>query len=134
MALPSRFSLLNSDYNPFLFALIGAEGDDDMLSVLSAFTRLELDPWVEAAGLAALPQTASMAALARLIERLPGRRREPAEAAEMAARLVRLLPKRIPAAQLTTLASAVRSRAIGPQLLWFVAALLLVLVVQRLLS
>ena len=29
------------------------EGDDDMPSVLSAFTWLELDPWVEAAGLAA---------------------------------------------------------------------------------
>jgi|HubBroStandDraft_1064217.scaffolds.fasta_scaffold00007_121 hypothetical protein len=133
MALPARFALLNSDYNPFLFAPIGEEGDTNMLSVLSAFTRLELDPWAEAAGLAALPEPASMAALASLIERLPGRRWSSGEATTMATRLVRLLPKHAPAAPLNAMAAAVRSKTIGLKMLMFVAALTLVLVLQRLL-
>jgi len=133
MALPARFSLLKSDFNPFLFAAIGEDGDDDALSVLSALTWLELDPWEEAAGLAALSETASMAALARLIERIPGRRWSSSEATAFARRLVRLLPKRDPTKQLNAVAAAVRTNVIGPQLLWLVAAMALLLVLQRLL-
>jgi hypothetical protein len=132
MTLPARFSLLESDFNPFLFASIGEEGDEDGLSVLSALTRLELDPWEEAAGFAALSETASRDALARLIERIPGRRRSSTEVAATAARLVRLLPSRGPAARGNAMASAVRSRIFGPQLLWFAGAVVLLLVLQRL--
>jgi hypothetical protein len=54
MALPERFSLLHSDLNGFLFAPIGKEESGVPLSVLSALTRLDLDPWAEGARLTIL--------------------------------------------------------------------------------
>jgi len=132
MTLPARFSLLNSEYNSFLFAAIGEDGDEEGLSVLSALTRLELDPWAEAAGFAALPETASKDALARLIERIPGRQRSPKEATASAARLVRLLPKQMPSIQRNAVVAALWSRMIGPQLLWGVAAVTVLCLLLRL--
>jgi hypothetical protein len=51
MALPARFSLLHSDLNDFLFAPVGEEQNGVTLSVVSALTRLGVDPWEEAARL-----------------------------------------------------------------------------------
>jgi len=48
MALPSRFSLLNANLDPFLFASIGREESGMSLSVASALARLGSDPWIEA--------------------------------------------------------------------------------------
>ena len=48
MTLPTQFSLLDSEFNEFLFATVGEERIGVPLSVLSAFARLGLDPWVEA--------------------------------------------------------------------------------------
>jgi hypothetical protein len=53
VALPARFSLLHSDLNDFLFAAIGHEQNGMQLNVVSGLTRLGLDPWEEAARLAA---------------------------------------------------------------------------------
>ena len=49
MTLAARFSLLHSDLNDFLFASVGDEQNGMPLSVLSALTRLGVDPWEEAA-------------------------------------------------------------------------------------
>jgi hypothetical protein len=92
MALRAEFSLLSSEFNAFLFAPIGEERNGMPLSVVSAFTRLELDPWQEAARLAALPAPLAAAALAPLIARLPDGRWGLTEAASIALHLVRLLP------------------------------------------
>ena len=70
MALPARFSLLHSDLNDFLFAAIGNEQNGMPLNVVSGLTRLGLDPWEEAAQLAALPRAAAAEALAPIIARL----------------------------------------------------------------
>ena len=51
MTLPARFSLLQSQLNGFLFASIGDETNGMPLSVISALTRLGVDPWDEAPGL-----------------------------------------------------------------------------------
>jgi hypothetical protein len=56
MALAARFSLLHSDLNDFLFAAVGDEPNGMPLNVISALTRLGMDPWEEAARLAALPK------------------------------------------------------------------------------
>jgi len=92
MALPARFSLLHSDLNDFLFAPVGADDNGMPLSVLSALTRLGVDPWEEAARLAALPKARAAAALAGLITQLSVERLSPSVTLETSSRLVERLP------------------------------------------
>jgi hypothetical protein len=92
VALPAQFSLLQSDLNDFLFASVGAGENGMPVSVLSALTRLGVDPWEEAARLAALPRARAAAALARLIAQLPFWDSAPSDRAQVTTRLVELLP------------------------------------------
>jgi hypothetical protein len=94
MALPAQFSLLDSELNGFLFAPMGTEESGATLSVLSALTRLNIDPWVEGARLANLPKEAAVRALARVIALFPQEHRSAADVGETAARLADLLPRR----------------------------------------
>jgi hypothetical protein len=71
MTLPPRFSLLHSDLNDFLFALVGDQQNGMPLNVISALTRLDIDPWAEAARLAALPTPLAVEALAPIVAQLP---------------------------------------------------------------
>jgi hypothetical protein len=92
MALSARFSLLHSDLNDFLFASVGEEQNGVTLSVVSALTRLGLDPWEEAARLTPLPKARAAEALAKLIARLPIRRMISSDDLVISQRLVELLP------------------------------------------
>jgi hypothetical protein len=94
MALPARFSLLESEFNEFLFATVGEERIGVPLSVLSALARLGLDPWLEAARLSDLPRESAVAALSGTIARLPVGRWEPSDTRGIAARLIEALPRR----------------------------------------
>ena len=94
MALPAEFSLLDSEFGDFLFATVGEERTGMPLSVLSALTRLGVDPWLEAARLSDLPKDFAIATLSGLIARLPVGRWEPSETRGIAARLVEFLPRR----------------------------------------
>jgi hypothetical protein len=62
------------------------------LSVVSAFGRLGVDPWREAARLAGLPEAAAANALAALIARLPGEAIKDLNVAARTGELIRLLP------------------------------------------
>jgi hypothetical protein len=93
MTLPARFSLLHSEFNGFLYASIGDEGEEPPLSVFSALTRLGLDPWQEAARLSTLPKAVASQALAATIARLPTGARDAAGAEGVAARLIEFLPR-----------------------------------------
>jgi hypothetical protein len=95
MALPERFSLLHSELNGFLFADMGTEENGAPLSVLSGLTRLGIDPWVEGARLAKLPQEAAAHALTPLIA-LFRKDRSEAEVRALAAHLAELLPRPAP--------------------------------------
>jgi hypothetical protein len=97
MALPARFSLLHSDLNDFLFASVGEEQNGVTLSVVSALTRLGVDPWEEAARLTPLPKASAAEALATLIARLPIRRTQSLDDLAISRRLVELLPADKPA-------------------------------------
>ncbi len=88
------YSLLNSEFNDFLFAPIGEERNEMPLSVLSALTRLGIDPWQEAARLTRLPKEPATQSLASMIEALPGGRWAISDSGAIAARLVQLLPSR----------------------------------------
>ena len=63
------------------------------LSVLSALSRLNVDPWVEAAELSELPKDTAARRLASLITRLPGGGWAQADCEAIAHRLVERLPR-----------------------------------------
>lgn len=98
MTLRPEYSLGHSQYNDFLFAEVGEEKDGVQLTVLSALTRLGVDPWQEAARLSDLPRDAAARALAATIARLPpgdwspGGTRE-SDLGAIATSLVAILPK-----------------------------------------
>lgn len=94
MTLRASHSPINSEFNTFLFAPIGEEGNGMMLSVASALARLEIDPWEEAARLAELPKEAAASALDQLIERLPRGFWRRSDIPAIAASLIELLPRR----------------------------------------
>jgi len=145
MTLRPEYALGHSQYNAFLFAAIGEEDGSLPLTVLSALSRLDVDPWQEAARLAALPKEAAARALAVLIARLPPGDVAPAQVDEIAVRLVEALPKpgaaeppAMPAARARR-PGAANSRPTSPQsrritvLVWAglaVAALVLALTLQ----
>jgi hypothetical protein len=94
MALPVQFSLLHSDLNDFLFASVGDEQNEMPLSVISALTRLGLEPWEEAARLAALPKALAAEALVPMIARLSLAWQQRSDNLAIAQRLVGFLPVR----------------------------------------
>jgi hypothetical protein len=119
--LPARFSLLHSDLNDFLFASIGDEANGMPLNIVSALTRLGVDPWQEADRLAALPKAHAADALAQLIARLPTARPQPSDNLAITRRLVELLPLRGRASPL----GRERERAGAKNRKYFQAAILL---------
>jgi hypothetical protein len=82
------------EFDDFLFAPIGPERNEMLLSVLSALSRLNVDPWEEAAELSNLPKDTASKRLASLIARLPGGRWTQADSGAIADRLIELLPSR----------------------------------------
>ena len=93
MTLRGSFRPLRPDLDKFLFAAVGDEIDGIPLSVISALSRLGLDPWQEAGRLSSLSNREAIEQLARLIAELPGRFRPLDEAREIADRLIQLLPR-----------------------------------------
>jgi hypothetical protein len=118
MVLPARFSLLHSDLNGFLFASLGQEKSGAPLTVLSALTRLDIDPWAEGARLAALPREAAARALATLIARFPQDCWSASDVSEVARRLVELLPK--PSALLPVRSAGGRPWRFRRPLIWLI--------------
>lgn len=119
MALPASFSLLHSELNGFLFATLGKEENGEPLSVLSALTRLDIDPWAEGARLAKLPKEAAVRALTPVIAVFPEEHRSPAQVRDIAVRLAALLPEPPAAAPATAAAPQVRRRSW--ELFWLAA-------------
>ena len=93
MTPATSVSFFRSEFNDFLYAAIGVDSNESPLSVLSAFARLNLDPWQEAAALAALPKGLAAARLEKMIARLPRGRWDEAELSAIADRLIALLPR-----------------------------------------
>src|SRR5260370_9167090 len=91
MPLRRAFAPMLPESDSFLFAPVWEEADGAPLSVLSALSRLGLDPRDEAARLAALTKEAAADQLARMIVRLSDRWTL-SETRRMAARLIERLP------------------------------------------
>lgn len=94
MGLRPEYSLVHSEFNEFLFALVGEEKSGQPLTVLSALARLGLDPWEEAARLAAMSKDAATSALTSAIADLPEGNWRASDSRSIASRLVDWLPAR----------------------------------------
>ena len=92
MTLRRAYAPMFPEFDAFLFASVGEEVDGAPLSVLSALSRLGLDPRDEAARLAHLTKDAAADQLARMIARLADRRWSVAEAHRIAGGLIERLP------------------------------------------
>jgi hypothetical protein len=121
----SRFAPLRPDLDPFLFAVIGEERDGIPLSTISALTQLGLDPWEEAGRLSGLAKRDAIERLTELILELPGRRL-PAEAQEIAARLIDVLPRRNVAAGLAETRHVGPLKIVGDKAFWTICFVLAV--------
>lgn len=87
-------SHVGTEFDDFLFASVGEDGNGMIVSLLSALARLDVDPWREAAELARLPPEAATLRLASLIAALPDRPSAHLASSTIAARLMALLPGR----------------------------------------
>jgi hypothetical protein len=81
------------EFSAFLFAQICEERSGMPLSVVSALARFGVDPWREAARLAALPRKAAVDALVAMITRISEVQGPVMDTRKIAARLADLLPK-----------------------------------------
>ncbi len=119
-------AFLGTEFDNFLFAPIGEDGNGMLLSVLSALARLELDPWQEAARLARLPATSATRRLASLLAALPDGARGQRDFSAIAARLVALLPRKAPSSAVTLKrpTSVVRAPSLRA-VMWVIVAFLI---------
>ena len=94
MTAAASVTFFTPEFDDFLHAPVGAKGNEMPLSVLSALSRLNLDPWKEAAELSELSKDTAKKRLASLIARLPGGTWTLVDAKVIAERLIELLPHR----------------------------------------
>ena len=94
------------------------------LSLLSAFARLNVDPWEESSRLADLPKVAAAKALGAMLKRLPAGEWDRDDCAGIASRLVLKLP--LKGGGVTTDVSGVQ-RDLLPRLVWPAGLLLALL-------
>jgi hypothetical protein len=125
MALRPLYRPFRPDLDRFLYAAVGEERGGAPLSLVSAFVRLDLDPWHEASRLASLEKPEAGAQLAEMILRLPEMSSPLPEARRIADDLIELLPGR---AELREAAHGSRAKGvtIAPGKAFLLAGLLLV--------
>src|SRR5436305_9811213 len=92
MPLRRAYARTLPEYYSFLFAPVGEEVEGIPLSVLSALSRLDLDPRDEAARLSHLTKETAAEQLARMIARLSGPPWTLSEARRIAGGLIERLP------------------------------------------
>jgi hypothetical protein len=109
-------------YTEFLFEPLGDDRNGLPLALASILGRMSLDPWGEAASLAAMPADVATQKLASLIEAMPNHALPLLESNTLAERLIRLLPKRsnstAPATEPLADAGAATRRPLGTYLAW----------------
>jgi hypothetical protein len=137
MALRPEYSLGHSQYNDFLFSSIGEE-KTGTLTVLSALTRLGLDPWQEAARLADMPRPAAIRSFAITIADLPPGDWTASDTTTIAARSVAWLPagsiSPIPTLNSAPPKAVQTKLHFAPWLAWCALAVVLILLLLHLIS
>ncbi len=115
------------DYARFLAASVGADGTGANVSVLSMLARLELDPWTEAADLAAMLDAPARKRLEALLARFDDVPIQTTEQGRIASDLLAFLPRRARIAPQASDGAVAQSAklAMGSPIYWIVAAVLL---------
>jgi hypothetical protein len=80
------------EFDKFLFASVGDDGNGMPLTVLSALARMDVDPWEEASKLAQLSRQSAVTQLASLLGALRNAPAAGLDLARIAAPLIALLP------------------------------------------
>jgi hypothetical protein len=93
-AAPPR---LGSEFDAFLFAPVGDQAGMP-ISVVTVLARLDVDPWQEAARLAALAPAAAAQQVASMLKTIPDPALQRDDVLTIASRLVARLPRPTPAA------------------------------------
>jgi hypothetical protein len=125
---------LGCEFDRFLFAPIGLDGNGMLLSVLSALARLDVDPWQEAAQLAALPRDAAVDRLATLIAALPDGSPAKRDPGKIAGGLLELLPRQVRADVPSDVTARGAGRVTDARVIMFVIVMTIVLGAQYLMA
>jgi hypothetical protein len=88
----ASFSHPALQYTAFLFEPLGDDRNGVPLALASILGRMNLDPWSEAASLAAMPAALAKQKLAALIEAMPSHPSMRPESNTLVERLIMLLP------------------------------------------
>ena len=136
MALRPEYSLVHSEFNDFLFALVGQEKSGMQLTVLSALARFGFDPWREAARLSELTKEAATSALAAVISELPEGDWKGLNSRSIAVRLVERLPKHVSPSAKSPQGRSIRDQKPRSEaqkwLVWIALAIAVLVAVSRL--
>jgi hypothetical protein len=119
---------IGREFDPFLFAAIGEDRHGQLLSVISALARSDLDPWQEAVGLARMSRDVATTRLSRLIAALPGEPTSDRSVDAIASELIALLPRTQDFARAAP-GPAVLAAVVAPKARFVVAACALALMV-----
>jgi len=84
---------IGREFDPFRSASIGESQHGHRLTVISALAQSDVDPWLEAVGLARLSRELATARLSRLLAVLPGLPASNRPVDSIAEELVALLPR-----------------------------------------
>jgi hypothetical protein len=128
-------TLLRTDLDDFLFAPVADDANGMPLTMLTALARSGVDPWLEAADLAALSREAATQKLISLLAGVPNGPSQGTDAATAASRLVKLLhppaKPRAPAAGAAVRAAEVATQPRRARLaIYYLVALILMFVAQ----
>jgi hypothetical protein len=117
-----------SKFNAFLYEPVAEEDNGTPISVLSALTRADHDPWEEAARLAMLSPDRAQRAIVELLSESVSRKMSLADMEAVAKRLVPLLPPRIAGASVASTAAigADAARQLVYWVMWFGFIMMLV--------
>lgn len=134
MKMRASFSHPGLEYAAFLFEPLGDDRNGVPLALASILGRMNLDPWSEAASLAAMPADVAAQKLASLIEAMPNHALPRLESNTVSERLIRLLPAQsnstAPATEPLPEASVATRRPLVTYLVW-IALVGLLLVAAR---
>ena len=120
------------EFDRFLQAFVGEDRNGNAVTVLSALARLDLEPWEEAAVLAALENKAAGSRLEMLLSQFRDVPSLKQDCASVARKLTRLLPKR--RKRLTTVSGGAENGPANLTGLIWVALTILFLILQFILS
>jgi hypothetical protein len=136
MTLRPEYSLIHSEFNDFLFAVVGEDESGMQLTVLSALTRLGFDPWREAARLSELTKGAAINALAVTISALPEADLKGSNSRSIAVDLVNRLPARTSPSDKSPQAKGIENPKPGSEaqkrLVWIMLAIAVVVALSSL--